>query len=109
MRARNCCAPDLRGDRADLLVDDDALRIDEEALRRAIHAPVDRDSTVVIVADLLVGIAELRAASCTASASLSFQSMPTMGTRPCCLIMQQRRVLVATAHAPGAPDIDQDQ
>src|SRR5438552_1677585 len=48
-----------RHQRADMLVDDAALRIDHEGFRHAIDAPFDAGAAVAVGADALVGIAGL--------------------------------------------------
>src|SRR5579872_6622412 len=54
---QNLLLPGLLGDRADVLVDDDPLRVHQEGFRRTVHPPHDRLAPVAIDRDARVRIA----------------------------------------------------
>src|SRR5580698_4400021 len=98
--------PDLRRHRTNSLLNDLALRADQEALGCTVHAPVDGDAAIVIGADGVVGIAELL----QPGLRIRIVVLPVDADDrhlAFALDEQQRLVLGLAFETPGAPHIYQ--
>ena len=100
-------AQHLGRDRADVLVADDAVLVDDVGLGHAVDAVVDADAAVGVEQR------ERRTGCRTAPASPARRrACPCSSGRDrhhaaCCAKLDQHRVLVAAGHAPRGPDVEQ--
>src|SRR5450631_2076558 len=98
---QNLPSPRLARERAHELVDDDALRIHQKGLGRAVHAPIDGRAPVVVDADRLVRVTQLREPF-ERVVIFILPIQPDEGNDSGVADLHQHRVLRAAFHAPGA-------
>src|SRR5690606_17375154 len=102
---RQFFAPDALVDGSDVLVADDAPGVDEEGLRRAIHAQVQAQATLGILDVQLVGVVQLAQPLLRRFALVLVVDAVNHHAGLSQLV--QHRMFVTTGRAPGGPDIDQ--
>src|SRR6202011_2491198 len=97
--------PGLERHGADILVDHDSLRINEECLRSTVYTPVDCGTALMVRGDDFVRIAELgEPAHCIRL--LVFPIQTDDGHLSQLLDLEQRIVLCPTLITPGTPDVE---
>src|SRR5664279_5053778 len=98
---------DLGRERADVLHADDAVAVDDEGLRHAVHAEIDADPSLVVEERGVVRVAEA--------------GQPAVGVEPRVLVVEaidrhgallgeldEHRVLLAAGDAPRGPDVEDE-
>src|SRR5713226_4189185 len=96
---------ELRGQRADALVTDDAALVDHVGLWHAVDAVIDADPAFDVIDREPIGIAHrLEPRQAVLAPVLVVQ--PVERDRPAFREVEQHRMFLATADAPGGPDIE---
>src|SRR5579862_8498476 len=98
--------PDLLRQRADMLVDHDATRIDQERLRSAVDSPVDRHAPGSVHGDGLIRVAELREPGARVTLVV-FPVETDQRDHAGALYLQESLVLGAALPAPRTPDVEE--